>query len=228
MPVKDAPIKAAIEKSIDGKKRGRKKVISMVQRTHSFSQSSIRRVYENNGWPLFHKPRKRRFNHPSNPIIRTLKPNEEWAMDFMIDSLENGRMIKSLNIIDHFNLECKGIHIHHSIPATKLIKILEQVIESYGKPKRIRTDNGPEFTSKLFQDWLHNNGIEWSKIQKGKPQQNAISERFNRTMRDELFDRNLFWNLEQANEMAEETRIEYNSARPHESLGNKTPLEYAA
>jgi len=228
MPLKDAPIEAAIQAAIAGKKRGRKKVIALVQRKYAFSQSKIRRVYQKNGWPLYHKPRKRVIKHARNPIERTIKPNVEWAMDFIVDSLVDGRMIRSLNIIDHFNLECKGIHIHHSIPTIRLIEILEQTIDIYGKPDKIRTDNGSEFTSNRFQKWLHDNKIEWSKIEKGKPQQNAIIERFNRTLRDELFDPNMFFTLDQANEMAEAAKWDYNSQRAHESLHNKTPLEYVA
>jgi len=102
-------------------------------------------------------------------------------MDFMSDSLFNGRKIRTLNIVDHFNRECLGIKIAFNIPAQVIISYLEQRIEIYGKPFKIRTDNGPEFRSKLFQKWLERKGISWSRIQKGKPQQNAIIERFNKT-----------------------------------------------
>lgn len=228
MPLKDAPVKEAIEKALSGKRCGRKKVIAIVRRSHSFGKSRIRRVYEQNGWALFQKPRKRYHKVLPNPIERSLAPNIEWAIDFMSDSLADGRSIRSLNIIDHFNLECKGIRIHYSMPARRVIEILEETIEVHGKPSSIRTDNGPEFISNKFQLWLHKNNIKWSKIQKGKPQQNAIIERFNRTIREDLFDAHLLFNLEQANQLAEEVKRDYNYERPHESLNDKTPVEYAA
>ena len=118
--------------------------------------------------------------------------------------------------------------MHHSIPAYKLIEILEELFDIHGKPKRIRTDNGPEFISKKFGLWLKKNAIELVRIQPGKPQQNAFVERFNRTVREDLLDANLIFDLEHAAELANEFIREYNTERPHESLKNKTPLEYAA
>jgi putative transposase len=229
MPLKDAPVKAAIEKVIKNKKRGRKKVIKMVQKENpDFSKSRIRRIYEQNGFALAVKPKRRKINHLKNPIEIPFEKNKEWAIDFMYDTLANKRQIRSLNIIDHFNRECKGINIQHSFPAVRVIEYLEEIICIHGKPERIRTDNGPEFISKKFQLWLRNNKIEWSKIEKGCPQQNAIIERFNRTVREDLLDANLFLSLEHANDLAEDFKQDYNCNRPHESLNEKTPSEYAA
>ncbi|MFN8256704.1 MAG: IS3 family transposase [Bacteroidales bacterium] len=154
--------------------------------------------------------------------------NQEWAMDFMSDALACGRKIRTLNIIDHFNRECMGISIGTNMPARVVIKELEKVIERAGKPKRIRTDNGPEFRSKLFQKWLTQNEIEWSRIQKGKPQQNAIIERFNRTYREDILDANLFYSIQQAIEITDKWIEEYNCERPHQSLNYQTPSSYAA
>jgi putative transposase len=229
MPEKDEPVMHAIKEVIGSSKKGRKKVIKLVQKKYpQMSASKIRRVYEKNGFPLMKKLRRRMKDNPKNPIEIPLSPNVEWAMDFMSDALVNGRKIRSLNIVDHFNRECKGIAIRHNLPAIRVIEILEEIISVHGKPQKIRTDNGPEFISKRFQLWLHDNGIIWSKIQKGKPQQNAIVERFNRTVREDLLDANLFFGLDHANELAELFRKEYNYNRPHESLNNLTPIEYAA
>jgi putative transposase len=167
-------------------------------------------------------------NNQSNPATIPLKPNHEWAIDFMHDSLANGRQIRSLNILDPYNRESKGIIIRHNLPAVRVIEYLERVIEKHGKPDFIRTDNGPEFISKRFKLWLHDNKIGWNGIQKGKPQQNCFIERFNKTVREDLFDANLLFSIEQANELAEKFRHDYNYIRPHESLNNLTPIEYAA
>jgi putative transposase len=118
--------------------------------------------------------------------------------------------------------------MHHSIPTYKLMEILEELFDMHGKPKRIRTDNGPEFISKKFGLWLRKNNIEQVRIQPGKPQQNAFVERFNRTVREDLLDANLLFDLEHAEALADVFIREYNGERPHESLKNQTPLEYAA
>lgn len=228
MPKKDAPVKDAIFEAINKRKRGRKKVIAIVQRKHDFSSSRIRRVYEQSGLALPCKPKKRNIYGVRRPIERTLKLNQEWAIDFMSDSLADGRRIRVLTVIDHFNLSCKGIYIKHSMTARGVIHILEELFESHGKPLRVRTDNGPEFISKYFRKWMKNNEVTCIRIQPGKPQQNAIIERFNRTVREDLLDPNLFFSLEHASELAHEFVYDYNHHRPHESLSNKTPIEYVA
>lgn len=122
----------------------------------------------------------------------------------------------------------KGIFIAHSIPAIRLIEYLTTAIEMYGKPKAIRSDNGPEFISKEFQIWMNDNAIHWSKIPKASPQENAFVERFNRTAREDLFDPNMFFSVNHAIELASKFKEDYNYKRPHESLNMLTPIEYAA
>ena len=229
MPHKDEPVLQAIKSVMGTKRRGRKKVIAMVQRIHpDYSSSRIRRVYEQEGLALYSKPTKKRAQTKANPAFIPLEENAEWGIDFMHDALQNGRQIRSLNLIDPFNRVCKGVFIKYSIPAKRLIELMEIAIECYGKPDSLRTDNGPEFISKRFQLWMKEKGIKWVNIRKGKPQENCFIERFNRTAREDLFNANIFVSLEDASEKAAEFKEEYNNKRPHESLNNKTPLEYAA
>ena len=229
MPQKDAVIKEAIEESLTSTRSGRQKVIVKVQRKHpELGASRIRRVYENEGFSLFKRMKNKRLNSPPNPIQLPLEKNVEWAMDFMSDALSNGRRIRTLNIVDQYNRQCLHIAIDHSISARKVIEILEVVIEEYGKPMGIRTDNGPEFTSIIFQNWMERKGIEWVRIQKGKPQQNAIVERFNRTYREDVLDANIFFSLDHAREVTHSWIEEYNDDRPHEALKYQTPNEYVA
>jgi putative transposase len=229
MPFKDEPIEKAIREVIGNSRKGRKKVIAMIQKkSPEIGCSKIRRVYQLKGFALMKRLKRRMRNNPKNPATVPMQPNIEWAIDFMHDSLVDGRTIRSLNIIDPYNRQCKGIYIRHSIPSVRLIELLEQSIERYGKPRYIRSDNGPEFIAKQFQKWMHDNGIGWSKIEKGKPQQNCHVERFNKTVREDLFDANLFFSIDHANEMAVSFQNEYNNERPHESLNNLTPIEYAA
>ncbi len=229
MPLKDKPIENAIRTVIGNSRKGRKKVIVLIRKkSPEIGSSKIRRVYQLKGFALMKKLKGRMRNNPKNPSVVPLQPNIEWAIDFMHDALADGRKIRSLNILDPYNRQCKGIYIRNSIPAKLLIELLEQSIERYGKPQFIRSDNGPEFIAKEFQLWLHNKGIGWNKIEKGKPQQNCHVERFNKTVREDLFDANLFFSIDHANQLAEDFQREYNYERPHESLNNLTPIEYAA
>lgn len=229
MPQKDEPIKAAIKDVLGKSRKGRNKIIRLVVKKYpQFGQSQIRRVYEQSGLSLTKKLRRRIKDNPANPINVPFEKNVEWAIDFMSDALKDGRRIRTLNIVDHFNRECLGIKVNLNLPARLVISYLEQRIEMYGKPQKIRTDNGPEFRSKLFQKWLFNNGIEWSGIQKGKPQQNAIIERFNKTFREDILDANIFNTIGQVQQLADEWIWEYNNERPHQSLNYETPVEYAA
>jgi len=229
MPQKDAVLKEVIQGVIGTSRIGRKKIIVKVQKKRpDLSASKIRRVYEKEGLSLYKRMKKKRTDNPANPIEVPLKPNVEWAMDFMSDSLTNGRKVRTLNIIDQYNRKCLEIAIGFSMPSRKVIEILQRTIDEHGKPLGIRTDNGPEFTSVVFQGWLEKNNIEWVKIQKGKPQQNAIVERFNRTYREDVLDANLFYSIDAIHEITNSWIKEYNEGRPHEALNYCTPNEYAA
>jgi putative transposase len=229
MSEKDQFLKTIILSVIGSRSIGRSKVITLVQRLHpAIGASKIRRVYQKEGLSLRSRVRKRRFKQVANPIEMTYAKNEEWAMDFMSDSLSNGRQFRTLNIIDHYNRQCLGIDVGHSIPARKVIAYLEIMIDTHGKPKRIRTDNGPEFTSKRLQAWLDDKKIKWNPIQNGKPQQNAIVERFNRTYREDILDAQIFDSIQAVKTTTQKWIEDYNGFRPHQSLKNLTPLEYAA
>lgn len=228
MPEKDALLKEMISRVIGASRKGRNKVIVLLQRSNpNLSKSKIRRVYQKEGFSLFKRVKKRVSSNPANPIILPFSKNVEWAMDFMSDSLTNGRRIRTLNIIDHFDRSCLAIEVEHSFPARKVTMILDRIIEEKGKPQTIRTDNGPEFTSKCFQLWLKQRKIKWAPIEKGAPQQNGIIERFNRTYREDVLDANVFSSITSAKQITEVFIEDYNNNRPHEALGNKTPKEYS-
>lgn len=229
MPIKDQPVLKAIKLAVGNSRKGRVKVIKLVKNNHpEFGSSRIRRVYESEGFSLSRKLSKRKKDNPKNPIPMSFAANDEWAIDFMSDSLINGQRIRTLNVIDHYNRECKGIHITRNCPARVLIWYLEILIEKHGKPKRIRTDNGPEFISKLFQKWLTKYKIQWSRIQNGHPEQNAIIERFNRTYREDVLNANIFDSVEHAQQITATWLDDYNNVRPHQSLGYLPPSKYVA
>ena len=228
-PLKDAAIKAAIEAVLPGCKKGRNRVIRLVQKTSPcIGSSRIRRVYMQEGFSLFKRPAARKIKAVANPLPVCLKANEEWALDFMSDALTDGRKFRVFNAIDHYSRFCVISQASPGFPARRVIEYLERAIQLYGKPLRIRTDNGPEFISKRFQLWLKNNNIKWQQIQPGHPQQNACIERFNRTFREDALDANLFESIDAANQIIEKVKWEYNHLRPHESLKDLTPIEVLA
>ncbi len=177
---------------------------------------------------MWQRMKKRRPKHAVNPITIPVKPLVEWALDYMSDALDNGRRFRTLNVIDHFNRQCMGIAVGSSLSSHRAVDLLERLVEKYGKPGMIRTDNGSEFTSKRFQLWLHQNNIGWNPIEKGKPQQNCIIERFNRTYREDVLDANLFDSVAHAQLLTQKLIKQYNYHRPHEALNNLTPIQYAA
>jgi putative transposase len=152
--------------------------------------------------------------------------NQGWSMDFMCDSLVDGRRFRLLNIIDDYNRESLAIEIDTSLPALRVIRTLQRLIELRTKPQTIRVDNGPEFISDKLQMWCDEQHIRLQYIQPGKPVQNAFIERNNGSLRRELLDAYLFFSLQEVREMASDWQQDYNCSRPHQSLGFVPPAEY--
>jgi putative transposase len=152
--------------------------------------------------------------------------NQVWSVDFVHDALYDGRKFRSLNVIDDGNREALGIEVATSIPSTRAIRVMDQLIELHGKPLALRLDNGSELTSHAFTDWAKERNIALRFIQPGKPNQNAYIERFNRTYRTEVLDAYLFNSIEQVQETTDHWLPEYNEQRPHDSLGGLPPLTY--
>ena len=148
-------------------------------------------------------------------------------MDFVEDRLENGRKIRTLNIIDDYNREALAMEVSFSFPAERVIQVLAQCIEWRGRPKRIRSDNGTEFIAGKTKEFFRNKDIEHIPIQKGKPSQNGYIERFNRSYREGVLDAYILTDIHQAREETLMWMEEYNNNHPHESLGDRTPAECA-
>lgn len=162
-----------------------------------WNRKRVLRIYSNINLKLRVK-RKRRL--PASIKERLFAPgavNHTWSIDFMSDSLANGRRFRVINIIDDFNREALLNEAYYSIPATRLVQKIKEVLLHRAKPKRIRTDNGPEFISKEQE-------IEIQYIQPGKPAQNAYIERFNRTFREDVLDAYLFESINHVNALAYE------------------------
>ena len=191
-----------------------------------WNRKRVRRVYNKMGLKLRRKRRKR-INRPyKEGLAQPIFPNVTWSMDFMSDGLEDGRKIRTLNIIDDYNRECLAIEIGISICSQRVTRVLDWVIELKGKPERIRTDNGPEYTSAHYMDWCEENGIEPVHIQPGKPNQNGYVERFNRTFREDVLDAYIFESISQMQMKADLWRQDYNIGHPHKALGRMSPIGF--
>jgi putative transposase len=163
---------------------------------------------------------KKRLIRPMQPLDAPQLPNEVWSLDFMSDSLDQGRRFRTLNILDESVREALAIEIDTSLPAQRVVRALQQLETWRGLPKAIRLDNGPELTSQHLTDWCKDKGIELRFIQPGKPNQNAFIERFNRSYRTEVLNSWLFISLDEVREITHQWLQSYNEERPHDALGN--------
>ena len=184
------------------------------------------RVYKLLRLNVRRKVRRRIPQRIKQPLVLPAAINEGWSMDFMCDSLVDGRRFRLLNIIDDYNRESLAIEIDTSLPALRVIRILNRLIETRTKPKFIRVDNGPEFISDRLQQWCEQKQIQLQFIQPGKPMQNGFVERNNGSLRKELLDAYLFYSLPEVRQMVEVWQMDYNQERPHDSLGNVPPIEF--
>lgn len=146
----------------------------------------------------------------------------------MSDALICGRRFRTFNVVDDFNREVLAIEIDLSLPALRVIRVLERIIAWRGYPNKLRMDNGPEFISTTLAEWAEEHHIELEFIKPGKPTQNSYIERFNRTYREEILNMYVFKTLYEVREITENWMREYNEERPHDSLDDMTPWEYLA
>lgn len=151
--------------------------------------------------------------------------NNVWSIDFMSDSLWDGRKFRVLNVMDDFNREMLAMEADFSLPALRVIRVLEYLKEFRGLPKMIRVDNGPEFISHQLDEWCRKHGIFLLYIQPGKPMQNGYVERCNGSVRKELLNANVFYTLNEVRAYIEEWMLDYNNERPHKSLGYRAPVD---
>ena len=190
------------------------------------NRKRVQRLYREDGLAVRRKGKRKRSQAP-RPVREMLgAPNERWSLDFVSDTLSNGRTFRCLTMVDEFSREALAIHVAHSIPSLGVIEALERLREERGLPPVIITDNGSEFTSRAFDAWAYARGVKIDYIQPGKPMQNGFIESFNGSFRDECLNLHWFLSLRDAREKIESWREDYNRARPHSALGNLTPKQY--
>lgn len=196
------------------------------QEGYRWNRKRVLRVYRLLQLNLRKKRKRRLPARIKEPLEQPNGINHTWSMDFMSDSLIYGRRFRVLNIIDDYNREALAIESDFSLPAERVIKVLNEIIFWRGKPMKIRVDNGPEFISNALQKWAKDNEIKLKFIQPGKPTQNAYVERFNRFFREDIHDAYLFNDLSEVRHLVSEWMDDYNEFHPHKSLGGKSPLDY--
>ncbi|MGA9207917.1 MAG: IS3 family transposase [Terriglobales bacterium] len=187
----------------------------------------IYRLYREEGLAVRRRRSRRKAVGTRAPILVEAKPNARWSLDFVHDQLACGRRFRILNIVDEVTRECLAAIPDISISGKRVARELTMLVAWRGKPRMIVSDNGTEFTSNAILGWTKEHKVEWHYIAPGKPMQNGYIESFNGRMRDELLNESLFLDLDQARQIIAAWVTDYNTTRPHSSLGYKTPLAYA-
>jgi len=187
----------------------------------------IYRLYREEGLAVCKRRARRKAVGTRTSILVEAKVNARWSLDFIHDQLACGRRLRIFNVVDDVTQECLMAMADTSISGFRIARELTALTERRGKPKMIVSDHGTELTSNTILGWTKDYGVEWHYIAPGKPMQNGYIESFNGRMRDELLNETLFLDLDQARRMIGSWVEDYNTARPHSSLGYKTPALYA-
>jgi len=191
------------------------------------NHKKVYRLYRDEGLAVRRKRRKRVALGRRVMLAPATRRNERWSMDFVGDSTADGRVFRTLNIVDDFTRECPAIVVDTSLPGVRVVRELEQLSETHGLPEVIVMDNGPEFTCKALDEWAYRRGVKLHFIRPGKPVENAYVESFNGKFRDECLNQHWFVGFSHAMQVIEEWRVDYNEVRPHSSLGQIAPAEFA-
>jgi len=186
----------------------------------------VYRLYREEGLALRVKRRRKRVSAPRMLLPPAKRPQERWSIDFLTDSLADGRRFRVLTIVDNVSRVSPAIAVGVSLTGERVVALLERLKGTVGQPERIAVDNGPEFVSKALDAWAYRNGVQLEFSRPGKPTDNAFAESFNGHFRAECLDCHWFASLEEARQTIEAWRIEYNTERPHRALGQATPAAW--
>lgn len=205
----------------------RRLVVLLKREGFSANHKRVYRLYKQGNLALRRKGRKRLAAVARVPLAQPTRANQVWAMDFVHDTLADGRKFRTLNIVDVFTRECRAIEVDTSLGGARVVRVLERLQDEHEAPERIMIDNGPEFTGKALDAWAYSQKVVLEFIRPGKPMENGYVESFNGKFRDECLNSHWFTSLADARYTIEEWRCDYNEARPHSSLGQLTPADFA-
>ena len=198
----------------------------LCRRGQAVNVKRVYRLYSEAGLAVRRRKRKRLVREPLLRA-RLMRANQEWAMDFIVDGLANGRMVRILSVVDAFTRECLALEADTSLGSGRVTRVLERLIEERGRPESVRSDNGPEFTSRRMLGWAEERKVKLVHIQPGRPMQNGHVESFHGRLRDECLNVNWFRTLNDLRRTLDSWRQEYNCERPHSSLAYRTPAEFS-
>jgi putative transposase len=187
----------------------------------------VHRIYRAAGLQVRRRRRKRLTRAERIPLPVPGRRLERWSMDFTTDTLADGRGFRTLNIVDDFTRECVAIEVDRSLPSLRVARVLDHLQATIGLPQSIVVDNGPEFAGRTLDAWAYARGVTLCFIRPGKPVENAYIESFNGKFRDECLNEHWFVSVADAKVMIETWRVDYNTVRPHSSLADRTPDEFA-
>lgn len=185
------------------------------------------RLYREEGLAVRRRKRKRIGPFERKPLPSPTAVNLSWSMDFVSDGLRNGRKVRCLTVVDNYSRECPAIEVDTSINGRRVVAVLDRLADVRGLPLSITVDHGPEFEGQVLDEWAYRHGVKLNFIRPGKPVENAYVESFNGRFRDECLNEHWFLSMAHAREVIERWRIEYNTERPHSSLGDVPPEQYA-
>jgi putative transposase len=188
----------------------------------------VYRLYREEGLGIRVKRRKKLASAPRVLPPPAHRPQERWSMDFLSDTLADGRRFRVLTIVDTVSRLSPAIEVGSSLTGERVVAVLERLQRTTGMPKRIATDNGPEFISKALDAWAYRNGVQLEFSRPGKPTDNAFVESFNGRFRDECLNQHWFQSVEEVRQTVEAWRIDYNTERPHRALKQQTPAAWEA
>jgi putative transposase len=226
----DTELKAKILEVVARKpKWGRPMVTWMLRERMGLKDNHKRigRVYCELGLQMSKRRKTRKISRQKHLLEVPSAPSQLWAMDFVQDSFASGRRFRIFTLKDLFTHEALALYVDVSITGERVAERLDLLKSTRSLPKAIVCDNGSEYISKAMDQWAYHNGVDLKFIQPGKPTQNAFIESFNGRLRAECLNQHWFENLEQAREIIEAWRIEYNTERPNKALGRRTPEEFA-
>jgi len=227
---KDRSLKEALqEKAYQHPRWGYRNLLELLRREGwKDNHKRVYRVYAAAGLQVGTRKRRPKTKYRGEKLEEPKKRNELWVMDFMQDQLVNGRKIRLLTVMDVHTRESLAIEVDTSISGERVCRVLDRIKGLRGLPERIGTDNGPEFRGMKLDQWAYKNKVKLQFIPPGQPTKNAYIESFNAIVRNDCLNQHWFLNLEDARNKIEVWRYEYNTVRPHGSLGKKTPAEFAA
>jgi len=191
----------------------------------------VERIWRQEGLKVPKKQPKRGrvwLNDGSCIRLRPLYRHHVWSYDFVVDRTHDGRPLRMLTVLDEYTRECLAIVVARSLQADDVLEALTELFTCYGPPTHIRSDNGSEFTAQAVRDWLRDLGVKTLFIEPGSPWENGYNESFNGTLGEEVLKREIFFTLGEAKVLIEQWRREYNTIRPHSSLGYRPPAPEAA